>query len=51
MTLDERITLCRFLLKVEGQEAYCASIGVRDASKFREKDMKNENNSTREEKR
>lgn len=35
MTLDERITLCRFLIKIEGQEAYCASIGVRDTSKFR----------------
>ncbi len=34
MTLDERITLCRFLIKIEGQEAYCASIGVRDNSKF-----------------
>lgn len=51
MTLDERITLCRFLLKVEGQEDYCASIGVRDISKFRGKEMKNENNATREEKR
>ncbi len=35
MTLEERISLCRFLEKVEDQEAYCASIGVRDVSKFR----------------
>lgn len=34
MTLSERITLCRFLEKIEEQEAYCASIGVRDVSKF-----------------
>lgn len=37
MTIDERIALCRFLIKIEGQEAYCASIGVRDTSKFRGK--------------
>lgn len=34
MTISERITLCRFLEKIEEQEAYCASIGVRDISKF-----------------
>ena len=33
--VDERISLCRFLEKVEGQKAFCASIGVRDASRFR----------------
>lgn len=35
MTTAERISLCRFLQKIEEQEAYCASIGVRDVSKFR----------------
>lgn len=35
MTTAERISLCRFLEKIEEQEAYCASIGVRDISKFR----------------
>lgn len=35
MTTAERISLCRFLQKIEEQEAYCASIGVRDISKFR----------------
>lgn len=37
MTVDERISLCRFLEKVEGQKTYCTSIGVRDTSKFRGK--------------
>lgn len=39
MSVEERITLCRFLIKMENQEACCASIGVRDASKFRGKEM------------
>ncbi len=39
MTLDERIHLCRFPIKIEDQEAYCAAIGVRDASKFRGKEV------------
>lgn len=34
MTISERISLCRFLEKVEGQKTYCTSIGVRDVSKF-----------------
>lgn len=34
MTVDERISLCRFLEKVEGQKTYCTSIGVRDVSRF-----------------
>lgn len=37
--VDERISLCRFLEKVEGQKAYCASIGVRDVSGFCGKEM------------
>lgn len=39
MTVDERISLCRFLEKVEEQEAYCTSIGVRDISKLRGKNI------------
>lgn len=39
MTIDERISLCRFLEKVEEQEAYCTSIGVRDISKLRGKNI------------
>lgn len=34
MTVDERISLCRFLEKIEEQKTYCVSIGVRDVSKF-----------------
>lgn len=34
MTLDERIFLCRLLEKIEEQEAYCETIGVRDRSRF-----------------
>lgn len=37
MTLDERIFLCRLLEKMEGQEAYCESIGVVDRSSFQGK--------------
>ncbi len=39
MTITERISLCRFLEKVEEQEAYCAAIGVRDVSKFRGREL------------
>lgn len=39
MTISERITLCRFLEKVEGQKTYCTSIGVRDVSRFRGREM------------
>ena len=35
MTAAERISLCRFLEKVEEQETYCAAIGVLDVSKIR----------------
>lgn len=41
--VDERISLCRFLEKVEKQEIYCASIGVRDVSRFRGKEMTQRN--------
>ncbi|MBD5519532.1 MAG: hypothetical protein HDR07_13985 [Lachnospiraceae bacterium] len=34
MTVDERIFLCRLLEKIEEQEAYCESMGVRDRSMF-----------------
>lgn len=37
MALDERIFLCRLLEKMEGQEAYCESIGVVDRSSFQGK--------------
>lgn len=43
MTVDERISLCRFLEKVEEQEAYCTSIGVRDISKLRGKEIAQRN--------
>lgn len=46
MTIAERISLCRFLEKLEGQEAYCASIGVRDVSKFRGRELAQQNRST-----
>ncbi len=39
MTITERISLCRFLEKIEEQEAYCAAIGVRDISKFRGREL------------
>ena len=39
MTVDERISLCRFLEKLEDQETYCTSIGVRDVSRFRGKEI------------
>lgn len=39
MTTAERISLCRFLQKIEEQEAYCAAIGVRDMSKFRGREL------------
>lgn len=38
MTVNERMLLCRFLEKIEEQETYCASIGVRDVSRFRGKE-------------
>ena len=38
MTVNERMSLCRFLEKIEEQETYCASIGVRDVSRFRGKE-------------
>ena len=34
MTVDERIFLCRLLEKIEEQETYCETIGVRDRSTF-----------------
>ena len=34
MTIDERIFLCRLLEKIEEQETYCETIGVRDRSMF-----------------
>ena len=34
MTIDERIFLCRLLEKIEEQETYCETIGVRDRSTF-----------------
>lgn len=34
MTVDERVFLCRLLEKIEEQEAYCESMGVRDRSTF-----------------
>lgn len=43
MTVDERISLCRFLEKVEGQKTYCISIGVRDVSRFRGKEIAQRN--------
>jgi len=39
MTVAERISLCRFLEKIEEQETYCAAIGVRDVSKIRGREM------------
>lgn len=39
MTTAERISLCRFLEKIEEQEAYCAAMGVRDISRFRGKEL------------
>lgn len=39
MTVTERISLCRFLEKIEEQEAYCAAIGVRDVSKFHGREL------------
>lgn len=34
MTVDERVFLCRLLEKIEEQETYCETIGVRDRSTF-----------------
>lgn len=34
MTVDERVFLCRLLEKIEEQEAYCATVGMRDRSTF-----------------
>ena len=34
MTVDERVFLCRLLDKIEEQEIYCETIGVRDRSTF-----------------
>lgn len=34
MTIDERIFLCRLLEKIEEQEIFCETIGVRDRSTF-----------------
>ena len=34
MTVDERVFLCRLLEKIEEQEAYCETIGVRNRSMF-----------------
>lgn len=39
MTITERISLCRFLEKIEEQETYCAAIGVRDVSKFHGREL------------
>lgn len=37
--VDERISLCRFLEEIEEQKVYCASIGVRNVSRFRGREM------------